>query len=159
MRVVGIKSYIDSTCVLILVQDFVPGLAAVNGAENSTLGVRPERMAQRCDINNVRILWIDNHFADRSRVVQAYVFPGLPAVDCFINSVPVRDIATNTRFASANVNDVWIGGRNRQASDRADSLLVENRRPRHRAVGRFPHSAAGRAKIISCGITGYAGSG
>src|SRR5579872_4735520 len=143
MRVVGIKRYVDSTCVLVLVQNFVPGLAAVHSAENSTLGVRPERMAQRCDINNVRILWIDNHFADRSRVVQAYVFPGLPAVDCFINSISVRDIATNTSFASSHINDVWIGGRNRQASDRADSLLVKNRRPQHRAVGRFPNATAG----------------
>ncbi len=143
VRVARIKRDIDAARVLILAQNFLPGLSSVGGAEDAALGIRAERVAQRSHVDNIRILGIDNHFPNCTRVMQAHVFPGLSAINCFVNSISMRDVAPNARFARSHIHDVRIRRRNRQASNRGDCLLVENGSPSHRAVGRLPYPAAG----------------
>src|SRR6187431_1752127 len=44
-------------------------------------------------------------------------------------------------FAAADVNDVWVGGRDRDDADRTGRLVVEDRVPRAARVGRLPDAA------------------
>ena len=126
MRIVGIECNVDSARVLVLVQNLFPVLASIGGAKDSAFGIRPKRVAQRGYEDNIRILRIDDHFPDRPRIMQPDIFPGLPAIDCFVNSIAMRDVAANAGLARSHVNDVWIRRRDRQASNCGDGLLIEN---------------------------------
>ena len=75
-----IESYVDASGVLIFVENFLPGLAAVSRAENAAFGVRSVGMAESGHENDIRIVGIDDDFADGAAVVQANVLPGLAAV-------------------------------------------------------------------------------
>ncbi len=67
--VVRIKSYIDTPTVFVLVQNLIPGLAAVRGAENAALGVGTIGMAQCSHENNIRIVGIDDQLPDSARIL------------------------------------------------------------------------------------------
>ena len=74
-------------------------------------------MAKRRNQHAVGIFWIDDQLADRPRIAQADVLPGLAAVNRFVNAVTMGGVATNAPFARSDVDDVRIGRRNRQAAD------------------------------------------
>ena len=61
----------------------------------------------------------------------------------------MRDVAVDGVHARSHINDVRIGRRQRQRSDRWRGLSVENRFPRHSAIRRLPHSSAIRAQVIN----------
>src|SRR5580704_4508745 len=151
-----IKSDINPAGVVVFVANFLPGLAAIVGAEDAALGVRPEGMPEGRNIDDVRIRGIDDDPANRSRIAQADVLPGLAPIERFVDSVTMRDVATNTSFASPDINNIGIGGRNGEAADRRYVLLVEDGSPSHGAVGRFPDASAGRAEIVRGWISGNA---
>src|SRR5277367_860705 len=94
-----IEGHIDTARVLVLIENFLPGLAPVNRPENSTLSVRPVHMSQRRHKRNIRIRRINNDLADGARIFQPNVLPGLAAIQRFVNSISVRDIAANARLS------------------------------------------------------------
>ena len=155
--IVRIEGHVDASGVLIFVENFLPGLAAIGRAENTALGVRSVGMAERGHENDVRIVGIDDDFADGAAVAQANVLPGLASVERFVNSIAVRDVSANAGLACTHVNRVVIGVGHGEAANGSTSLFIENRRPGHGAVGRLPDAAAGRAEIIGRGIAGNSG--
>ena len=150
---------VDAPGILILVEDLFPIFAAIYCAENPALCVRPIRVAQRSHKNDVRIVRIDDDFADGATVVQADVLPGLACVQRFVDAISLRDIAAQAGLAGTNVNRIVVRISHRQASNISRSLFVEYWRPGHGPIGGFPHSAARRTEIISRRIAGNSGCG
>ena len=155
-----IEGDVDAARVFVFVENFLPGLAAIGRAENAALCVRAIGMPQRRHENDVGIRRIDDDFADRARIPQANVLPGLAAIERLVNAVAVRDVAANAGFARSDVEDVRDSSSHTAMLPIADvPSLIENRGPSHRAVGGLPHSAAGRAEIIGRGIARNSGRG
>src|ERR1019366_1554721 len=75
-----IEYHINRAGIVVLIQDLLPGFAAVRGAENTPFRIRAPRMPQGCDQNKVRIARIDDDGADVARVFQAQVLPGQASV-------------------------------------------------------------------------------
>src|ERR1700722_81298 len=133
--VVRVEGDIDASGVLIFVQHLFPGLAAIGGTENTAFGVWPIRVSERCHENNIRIVGIDNDFADSAAIVQADIFPALAPVKRFVNSITLSNVSANARLARANVNGVVIGIGHSKTANRSASLFVKHWRPGHGAVG------------------------
>ena len=106
--IMRIEGDVDAARVFVFVENFLPGLAAVGGAEDAALGVRAVRMAESRDESDVGIGGIDNDFADGARIVQANVLPGLAAVERLVNAVAVRNVAANAGFAGPHIKDVVV---------------------------------------------------
>src|SRR5579864_1357862 len=77
--IVRIEGNVYSAGVLILVENFLPGLSSIGCAENAALRVGSKGMPQRRHEGNVGIRGIDDHLADRARITQANVLPRLSA--------------------------------------------------------------------------------
>src|SRR5579863_3705130 len=120
MRVVGIESNVDSTSVLVLVEDLFPGLATVGRTKNAAFGVWPVGMPQGRNKNNVGVLRINDDSANRPRVVQTRVLPGLAPIERLIYPVAVRDVAADTGFAGAGIHDVRVRRSDGDTADRRD---------------------------------------
>ena len=153
----GIKDHINRAGFVVLVENFLPGSAAIGRPENAAFLVRTIRMSQRGDKSNVRILWMDNHRANVPRVFQSDVLPGPAAVERFVDAIAVRNIAANARLARANINNVVVRRRNLNRANRGDGFLIKNRRPVRARVSRFPNPARRRSKIENVRLTRYAG--
>ena len=67
--------------------------------------------------------------------------PGFPRISRFVDAIAYREIGTLQSFPAANINDIRIGRRNRDASDGARRLFVEDRRPRAAVVISLPNAA------------------
>ena len=146
-RVRRIDHDFDRADVLILVEHFLPALAAVRRAEHAALGVRRVQMPDRRDEHDVRILRIDGDLADVLRVVEADVRPRLSGVGGLVHAVAVAHRVAQRRFAAADVHRVRRGRRDRDRADRRHGLRVEHRRPHAPRVDRLPHAAVHRAEI------------
>ena len=149
VRIPRIERNVDGARVLILIKHFIPGLAAIQRAENSALRVRTKRMPERRHKDNFRVARIHNHLPDRARILQPDVLPGLPCIHRLPHAIAVRNISANAGFARPHIDNVRVRLRHRQAAYGRSTLFVKNRRPTGCAVGRLPHSSAGDAKIVS----------
>src|SRR5215468_6527867 len=67
--IAGIESQVNAAGVFIFVKDFVPGLAAIRGAENSALSVGAEWMTKRRHKCDVCIFRMHNQPANGDRVL------------------------------------------------------------------------------------------
>src|SRR5581483_8141692 len=157
VRVGGIERDIDGAGLVVHIDDLLPGLAAVGGAEEAAFGVRAPGVAEGRDEDDVGIARVHDDAGDVARVVEADVRPGLTGVHGFIHPVAEGDVAANAGFAGADVDDVGIGRRHGNAADGRDRLLIEERNPGDAGVGGFPDAAGDRAEIIRVGIAGNAG--
>ena len=149
MRILRIENDVDAAGAVVEVMNFLPALAAVASAENATFGVFAVSMPESGNEGDIRIRGVDDDFADVARVLQANVVPGLAAVVRTVDAVTEGDVAANAGFACADINDVGIGFRDRDAADGGGGLLVEKRIPGNAAVRGFPNAAGNRAKIVS----------
>ena len=102
---------------------------------------------------------MDDDFADVARVLQANVVPGLAAVVRTVDAVTEGDVAANAGFACADINDVGIGFRDRDAADGGGGLLVEKRIPGNATVSGLPNAAGYGAKIVGVGLARDSGDG
>src|SRR6202171_1874642 len=146
--IMRIKGDINSAGVLVFIKHFLPSLATIHGAEDAALCIGPEWMTQRGHVHDVWISGMDNQFFDGARIPQADVLPRLATVESLINPVAMRNVATDASLSRTDIDDVRLRGRHSQAANAPDSFLIKERAPSHCAVGRLPHSAAGRAKVI-----------
>ena len=102
------------------------------------------RIAERRRVNDVGIGGMDAQARDGQGVGQSDVFPVLPRVARFVDTVALHDVAAQLRLTHADVDDVGIGGRHRDRADRgAGNLSVGDRRPR-RARRRWSSTARRR---------------
>src|ERR1043166_5546340 len=79
-------------------------------------------MPEGCDVDDVRVLRIDDDPGHGLRVLKAHMGPGFARVGGLVDTVALRDIASNLPLAHPDVNDVGV----RVAySDRANGGSVE----------------------------------
>ena len=106
--IAGIEGDVDAAGLGVLVEDLLPGLAAVAGAEDPALFVVGKGMPQRSDEGDVRILRVDDQASDGMGIGQADEFPGRAGIDRLVHAVTAHDIAADAGFAGSNVNHVRV---------------------------------------------------
>src|SRR5438477_1754373 len=146
--ILRIENDVDAAGAVIEVENFLPGLAAIASAENAAVGIFSVGVAKSSDEGDIGIGGMDDDLADVTRVFQADIVPGFAAVVRTVDAVAKGNVAANTSFAGADIDDVGIGFRNRDAADGGSGLLVEKRIPGNAAVSGFPNAAGNRAEII-----------
>jgi hypothetical protein len=70
---------------------------------------------------------VDKDAADVVRVGEAEVLPGLSAVERLVDVVPPRRRLPVVRLARAHVQDLRVGGGDREVADREDELSFSAR--------------------------------
>src|SRR4029077_13962288 len=105
MGVAGIERDVNPAGVLVLVNNLLPVLAAVGRAEDATLGVRPKRMTQGSDKDDIGILGVNDPLADGSGIGQTCVLPGLAAIRRLVNAVAMRNVSPDAGLARPHIND------------------------------------------------------
>jgi len=138
---------IDRADVVALEQHLLPRRPAVAGAVDAAIRVGAVDMAKRRDEDDVGVLWIDEDAADLARVVETEMGPGLSCVGRLVHAVAVRNLRPHVGLAGADVDDVRVGRRNADRTDRRDWLRVEDRVPRPSGVRRLPDAAADRTEV------------
>src|SRR5579883_1502901 len=82
--------------------------------------------------------------------------PTAAAVGGFIDAVAYRQIGTLEPFSAAGVDNLRVGGRNRERADRAGGLAVEYRSPGMAYVRSFPNAAIVGPDVEHVGLRGNA---
>src|SRR5205814_2451175 len=103
-------------------EGLLPGLPAVPGAEDAAHRVRTMRMPEGRDVRGIGILGVDPDLADVAGVLEPEVGPGLAAVGGAVDTVAVRDVATDAGLAHPGIDDVRVGCGH---PDRADPRPLE----------------------------------
>ncbi len=152
-----IEGDVDAAALRILIEDLLPGLAAILRAEDAALFVIGKGMTQRSDEGDVRILRIDDHASDGMGVRQADELPRRACVNRFINSVAADNVAANASFAGSDINDVRVRLRDGNRADRRGHVfcLVGQRLPVQSAVRGLPYAAGSGAEVIHIRLTHY----
>ena len=146
-RVGRVEGEIDRARVLVLEENARPAPAAVLRAEDPALGVRPVRVAERRDVDEVGVARIHDDPPDLPRGLETDVRPGLAPVRRAIHAVAVRDVRAHVGLARADVEDARVRGRDGDRADRRDRLAVEDRLPRAARVLGLPDAAADGAEV------------
>jgi hypothetical protein len=101
-------------------QHVLPVAAAVLRPEDAALRVRPPRVTERGDEDDVGAPRMHDDAADVARIGESDVGPRLAAIGRSIDAIAVRHVVADARLAGAGVDDVGVGRRNR---DRADAAV------------------------------------
>ena len=109
------------------VEDSRPVGSSVDGLINAAFGIRSVDMAERADVNDIRILRVDHDFADLARVFEADMGPGCACVSGFINAVTGGKVFANVGLAGPGVDNPGVRWRCGESANRADVLAVEDR--------------------------------
>ena len=152
VRIIRIKNQIRNAHIFIAIQDFLPALAAVRGLEHATLLVRPERMPQHANPDDVRIRRVNTHAVHMVLHVEERVAgPRLASVLRHPDAVARGRIAANITLAAAHPDDVRVRGRDRNGTDRAAEILVRRRLPGGAAVGSLEDATTDRSHVVLVG--------
>src|SRR5215469_3885716 len=141
LRVARLEGEIDGAGVGILVENFRPVPPAITRTEDAALRIGAVGMTQGSDVHQVGILWIDQNARDLAGVGQADLRPVRATVRGLVHAVALRDVGAPVGFARSHVEGPRAGRRDRQGSDRAHRLAVEDRLPRPAGVLRGPYAA------------------
>ena len=141
VRIRGIDLYVRGSGVLIFVDGFLPGPAAIGGAEKAALFIRPVGMAEHGREDSIGIARVDGERGNLQAVAQAEMSPRLSSVSRFVDSVSNREIWAMQAFAAANINDIGIGRSHRDSADGLRGFVIEDGCPGASVVVRSPHSA------------------
>src|SRR5262249_46867483 len=147
-RVARVDRDVGAAGALVDEQRARPRCAAVDGAIDAAILLRPVSVAERAREHDVGISRIDHDPPDPTRVVEARVLPGPPGVGRLVDTVADRDVAADERLASAGPDDVGIGRRDGERADRGDRLVVEDRLPVRAVVGGLEDAARCRARVV-----------
>src|SRR5439155_26610759 len=126
LRVSRIKLEIDSSGVFVLIQNFLPCEAAIEGTKNASLRIGPIRMAEHAGENPVGIVRVNDDSPNLLSIAQSEMFPGTAPIKRLINYVAGRKIRPAKAFAAAHVNHVRIRCCDSQSADRASGLIIKN---------------------------------
>src|SRR5204862_4044963 len=91
VRLGRVYDEVDDAGAVVLVQDLVPGLAAVARLVDAAVLVGAVQAAEGADVDGVRVLRVDDDLADLVGLLEADVRPGLAAVGALVDAVAVRD--------------------------------------------------------------------
>ncbi len=143
VRVAGVHDDVGDAGVLVDRQHGIPGLPAVRRLVEAAVAAGAPERALRGDVDDVRVLRVDEDLADVLGGLQADVLPALAAVLALVDAVAVADAPLRVVLPRAHPHDVRVAGVDRHAADRVGALAVEDRRPGRAAVVGPPHAARG----------------
>ena len=155
-----IETEIDGAGFVADEENLAPGRAAVVALEHAALRVGTERVSQRRDPHDVRVVRVDANLADVASFAQTDVAPASPGVGTAIDAVAVGDINADGGLAGAGVDDVRVRRRYGQGSDRGGGEeAIGHGPPVCSGIGRFPDAAGDGAEIERAGVMPGAGYG
>src|SRR5919106_5256493 len=102
-RVVRVDDEVGRAGLGVAVEDALPALAAVRGAEHAPLGIAPERMPHGSHVHSPAVARVDADARDRLRVLQPEVGPGLAAVGGPVDAVALDDVLAPLHLAGARI--------------------------------------------------------
>ena len=159
-RVVGVHRQVGRAGVLALVQDVVPGLAAVLRPEDAPLGAGAEGVTECGHVHEVGVVGMDADAGDVPGVLEPQVFPGGARVVRAVYAVAVGEVDADAGLAHAGVYDVGVGLGDGDRSDRRGiEVAVGDVLPVCSAVGGLPYAAAYRAEVEDARVDGITGDG
>src|SRR5215213_163761 len=77
------------------VESLGPGLTSVRSHKHAAFFVGTKSMSERPDVNDVRVLRVDDDGGDTFGIFETHVLPGLAAVCRFVNTVAKRNAVTH----------------------------------------------------------------
>ena len=153
-----VEDQIDCAGVVVTVEDFLPGGAAVLGAEHAAFGIAPVGMAEGGDVDEIGIGGADADARNGLRLGEADILPGAAGVGGLVDAVALHDVAAKLGFAHSDVDGVGVGRGDRDgAHGGAMDLAIGDRAPGGAAVGSLPEAAPGGAEVVFIGARGAAG--
>ena len=155
----GIDLDVGGAGVLVFVDDLLPGLAAIGGAEKAALFIRAVGMAEHGGEDSIGIARIDGERGNLQAIAQAEMSPGFSGVSRFVDSVADREIGAMQAFAAGDINNVGIRRRYCDGADRLRGLVVEDGCPGAAVVVRLPNSAVDLAHVENIRLAGNASGG
>src|ERR1700733_14812183 len=152
-RIVGVRSHVGNSGHVVLVESFVPGLAAVGRSVHAAIFAgradAENGVAENTDDADVRVARINEDRADEARIFQADVGPAGAGIGRAVDAI------AGSLFPGADDDDIGIRCGDGEVADGGYVLLVEDWFPGGAAARRFPHAAAGRAHVVGGRIAGH----
>jgi hypothetical protein len=102
LRVLRIEGEVYGAGVVVLAQDFLPGLPAVSRAEDSALGIGAVAVSESGDEDEVGVLRIHEDLPDLAGVRKADGRPRPAAVGGLVHAVAVGDVGPHVGLAGAD---------------------------------------------------------
>ena len=127
--------------VFVLRNNFLPVLAAIGRTVKAALFAGTVRVAEDGGENPVWIARIDGERGDLLAVAKAEMGPGLARVGGFVDAVADGEIGAMQSFAAGDINDVGIGGSDRDGADGLRGFVIEDGIPGAAVIVRFPDAA------------------
>ena len=156
-RVDRVERDVRAPRVLIDKEDALPVLAAVHGAVDPALLLRPVGMHEGADVDDVGIGRMDGEPGNAPGLFEPHQRPGRPRVRGFVDPLPDGDVAADLPLAGPGPDDVGIGQGDPQRADRLHRLVVEDGVPVHPAVGGLVDAPGGGADVVGVGVARQAG--
>ena len=157
MRVGRIESDVDGACLVVLVENFLPGLSGVERTEDASLRIGPVGMPQRGNEKDIGVARVHNYTPDVARIFEANVNPGFSRVCRPVHAIAMGDVAADAGLARPHVDHVGVRGRDGNAADGRHRLLIEQRSPIASTVGGLPDPSGDSAEVKYAGITRHPG--
>ena len=157
LGIARVEGEVHGAGALVLVEHFLPGLAAIGGAEDAALRIWTVGVAEHGDEEAVRIARVHEDGGDLLSVAQSEVTPRLAGVSGFVHAVADGEIGTLEAFAAAYVDDVGIGGGEGDGADGTGRLVVEDGLPGAAEVVGLPDAAVVHADVEDVGLAGDTG--
>src|SRR6266498_2784811 len=105
-----------------------PGLAAINRLEHAAFSVWLECVAHSRHPNDIRILWMNAHRSDLSRVVKTDELPSLSTIGRLIQAAAGGDVTAHVIRAGAEVDHVRVRDGDRYTPARTERNLANRDR-------------------------------
>jgi hypothetical protein len=106
----GIDLHLGGACLVVDVEDFLEGGAAVGGAEEAAFCVGAIGVAGDGNEDGVGVAGVDGDLANLLAVSQTKVGPRLACVGGFVDAVAGGEVGAGEAFAAADVDEIGVGG-------------------------------------------------
>src|SRR5579884_1467543 len=138
-RVLRVHRQVAHADALVDVEHALPRRPAIARAVDAALLAGAVRVAQRRDVDHVRVRGMDADLGDVANLGKAQMLPGRAGVGGLPHAVAVRDVAADGRLAHADVDHVRVGRGDGDGADRrALEEAVGDVLPVDAAVGGLP---------------------
>ena len=139
---------VDNAGLLVLEEDLLPVLPSIFAAVDAAFPTGTKRIADRCHINEIWILWMDANAGNVSRLFQPEVVPGLPGVRRLIDPVSPGHAVTQLWFSRADIDHLRLAAGHRNGAHRTHiDLAVRQRFPVLTGILGLP-DATGRVRVV-----------
>ena len=118
-------AHVDDASVRIEVKNLVPGFAAVGRLEKPALFISSPESSQRSDINDVRILGVNENLANLVGLLESHVLPGFAPICRFVDAVAIGRRIARIGLTGSDPDDIGIARGDADVADRHGGLVVE----------------------------------